>query len=122
MIKKISLITPHHPLGDERVRQFFIECGYEVAKLKSFNIKVPSQIADVTPSQLKEAVQEVDGDDVDAIIQVGTNLAMAETAALAEAWLEKLVIAINTATYWHALRENGISDKIQGFGRLLSEF
>jgi len=31
------------------------------------------------------------------------------------------VIAINTTTYWHALRHNGIPEKIQGFGRLLSE-
>jgi maleate isomerase len=32
------------------------------------------------------------------------------------------VIAINTATYWHALRANRIKDKIAGFGRLLEEF
>lgn len=121
-IKKISLITPHKPLGDERVRQFFIECGYEVVNLKSFNIQVPSEIADVTPLQLREAIMEVDGSDVDAIIQVGTNLVMAETAALAEAWLGKPVLAINTATYWHALRENGINDKVFGFGRLLTDF
>jgi hypothetical protein len=37
-------------------------------------------------------------------------------------WLGKPVIAINTATYWHALRQNGITDKMQGFGRLLEEF
>ena len=40
-------------------------------------------------------------------------------------WLQKLnkpVIAINTATYWHALRENNIMDKIDGFGRLMSDF
>jgi maleate isomerase len=32
------------------------------------------------------------------------------------------VIAINTATYWHALRRIGITDKIDGFGRLLLEY
>jgi len=37
-------------------------------------------------------------------------------------YLDKPVIAINTATYWHALRANGIHDKIQGFGKLLSHF
>ena len=31
------------------------------------------------------------------------------------------VIAINTATYWHALRAMGIDDKVPGFGRLLLE-
>jgi maleate cis-trans isomerase len=32
------------------------------------------------------------------------------------------VIAINTATYWHALRAIGIADRLAGFGRLLEEF
>ena len=41
-------------------------------------------------------------------MQVGTNLAMAELAATAEFWLGKPVIAINTATYWYALRDYGI--------------
>jgi maleate cis-trans isomerase len=36
--------------------------------------------------------------------------------------MAKPVIAINTATYWHALRQNGITEKVQGFGRLLEEF
>ena len=47
---------------------------------------------------------------------------MAEVAAMAEFWLDKPVIAINTATYWHALRQNKITDKIPGLGRLLEEF
>ena len=60
--------------------------------------------------------------DTDALIQVGTNLSMVRLAAAAELWLGKPVIAINTATYWHALRAYGIKDKIAGFGRLLEEF
>jgi maleate isomerase len=58
---------------------------------------------------------------VDAIVQVGTNLAAAEVAAMAEFWLDKPVIAINTATYWYALRQYGIKDKIPGWGSLLAK-
>jgi maleate isomerase len=47
---------------------------------------------------------------------------MVRLAAAAELWLGKPVIAINTATYWHALRKNGINDKIAGLGHLLEEF
>jgi maleate isomerase len=54
-------------------------------------------------------------------VQVGTNLSMVRLAAAAELWLGKPVIAINTATYWHALRANGIRDQMAGFGRLLEE-
>jgi maleate isomerase len=32
------------------------------------------------------------------------------------------VIGINAALLWYALRENGISDPLEGAGRLLREF
>ena len=31
------------------------------------------------------------------------------------------VLAINAVTFWHALRNNGIADRIPGFGSLLAE-
>ena len=40
---------------------------------------------------------------------------------MAEA-LGKPVIAMNTATYWNALRAVGIDDKVLGFGRLMEEW
>ena len=39
----------------------------------------------------------------------------------AERWLGKPVIAINAATWWMALRDNGIDDQVHGFGSLLRE-
>ncbi|MEM0929904.1 MAG: arylmalonate decarboxylase, partial [Pseudomonadota bacterium] len=60
------------------------------------------------------------GDDIDALIQVGTNLSMMRLAGEMEALLAKPVIAINAATYWHALRANGLPDQITGFGQLLA--
>ena len=72
-------------------------------------------------AELRRALLELDGPNIDAIVQVGTNLAMARLAARAEAFLEKPVIAINTAIYWHALRQNGFTDQMQGFGALLAE-
>jgi len=81
-----------------------------------------TQIAEVTTETLRTVLTELDGDDIDAIVQVGTNLSMVRLAAAAEMWLGKPIIAINTATYWHALRANGINDQMDGFGRLLAEF
>lgn len=71
--------------------------------------------------RLRDAILQVNRGRVDAVVQVGTNLAMAELAALAEFWLAKPVIAINTATYWYALRDYGIKDRIYGWGSLLAE-
>jgi maleate isomerase len=76
-------------------------------------------IAHVREAQLREAIQAVNSLEVEAIMQVGTNLAMARLAPQAERWLGKPVIAINTAIYRHALGASGINDKISRWGPLL---
>ena len=60
--------------------------------------------------------------DIDAILQVGTNLANAAVAAEAERWLGKPVLAMNVVTYWDALRRCGVEDRVFGYGRILEEF
>jgi maleate isomerase len=49
-------------------------------------------------------------------------MGMVRLGAEAERWLGKPVLAINAATWWMALRANGIEDKLYGFGRILEEF
>jgi maleate isomerase len=117
--RRIAVITPYQPVGDRQVVRFFNDCGYEVAALKGLRCESPVAIAHVPERALRNAILELNGPSIDAIVQVGTNLAMARLAAMAEFWLEKPVIAINTATYWWALRRNGIEDKVHGFGALL---
>lgn len=122
-IKKISFISPYYPIANAEVKRYFEECGFEV--VRDICLQCPSwtAIAEVPEGRLRTLIiEELNGDDVDAIVQVGTNLSMVALAAEAETWLGKPVIAINTATYWHALRANGIEDKKTGFGRLLSDF
>ena len=117
--KRLGVITPYMPVGDSQVRRFFEDCGFEVVRLKGLKCKSPVLIAHVSERELRDAIVEVNGPDVDAVIQVGTNLAMARLAGVAEFWLDKPVLAINTCIYWWALRQNGIDDKIDGFGSLL---
>ncbi len=121
-IKRVAVVTPYMPVGDNQVRRFFADCGYEVVALKGLKCTSPMLIAHESEKTLRDAIIELNGPSVDAIVQVGTNLAMARLAGIAEFWLDKPVIAINTATYWHALRKNGIPDKVQGFGSLLEKF
>ena len=121
-IKRIGVVKPYMPVGDANVRRFFTECGFEVVHLKGFKCASPTLIAHVSEKELRDAIKEVNDPSVEAIVQVGTNLAMARVAGIAEFWLDKPVIAINTATYWWALRSNGIEDRIHGFGSLLAEY
>ena len=118
--RRLGIVTPYMPVGDKQVHRFFTDCGFEVVNLLGLKCAGPMLIAHVTKQRLRDAILEVNRGKVDAIVQVGTNLAMAEVAAMAEFWLDKPVIAINTATYRHALRESGIKDKRYGWGSLLS--
>ena len=120
--KGLSFMSPYYPVANAEVRRYFTEAGFKV--LRDIPMQAPSWtgIAEITTDECRETLMKLDGPDVDAIVQVGTNLSMIRLAAAAEMWLNKPVIAINTATYWHALRTNGISDKVYGFGRLMSDF
>src|SRR6516165_5788074 len=118
-IQRIGVVTPYMPVADEQVRRFFTDCGFEVVRLEGLKCASPVLIAHVGESELRDAIRKVDGPEVEAVVQVGTNLAMARLAATAEFWLDKPVLAINTATYWRALRRNSMADKIDGFGSLL---
>jgi maleate isomerase len=123
-VKRIAFLSPYYPVANAEVRRYFTESGFEVVRDICLECKSWTAIAEVTPDTLRDRLIELHGGDrdVDAIVQVGTNLSMVRLAAAAELWLGKPVIAINTATYWHALRHNKIMDKIHGLGRLLEEF
>jgi maleate isomerase len=118
-IKRIGVVTPYMPVADAQVRRFFADCGFKVVRLEGLKCASPVLIAHVSERKLRDAIRKVDGPEVEAVVQVGTNLAMARLAATAEFWLDKPVLAINTATYWWALRRNSMADKIDGFGSLL---
>lgn len=120
-IRRIAVLTPYWPVMNAEVKRYFGDLGFEVVRDTALGITSWTAIAAVAPAQCRDAIRRLDGDDVDAVVQVGTNLSMVRLAAAAELWLGKPVIAINAATYWHALRANAIGDRIYGFGRLLEE-
>jgi maleate isomerase len=107
--KRIAFLSPYFPVANDQVRRFYQDCGFTVVRDLCLRRPSPVQIAHTTDEMCRDALK-----------QVGTNLSMVRFAAAAEWYLGKPVIAINTATYWHALRACGINDKLQGFGKLLS--
>jgi len=121
-IRRVAVLSPYWPSANTQVRHFLADNGYETVRDLPLRCASWTQIAQVPDDRLRAALRELDGDDVEAIVQVGTNLSFIQFAAAAELVLGKPVIAINTATYWHALRANGIEQQMDGFGRLLSEY
>ena len=121
-IQRVSFVSPYFPVANAEVRGYLAESGFETVRDAALQCRCWTDIAKVPPARLTEVLADLDGPDVDALVQVGTNLSMMRLAAETEQRLGKPVIAINTATYWHALRAIGITDTITGLGRLLEEF
>ena len=120
-VGRVAFLSPYFPSANAAVRLFLEESGFEVVRDAALQVTRWSAIAEVCEARLVETLKALDGDDVDAIVQVGTNLSMVRLAAAAERWLGKPVLAINTATYWSALRACGVTDQCAGFGRLMAE-
>ncbi|MFI6043825.1 arylmalonate decarboxylase [Nocardia sp. NPDC051321] len=119
--RTIAVFSPYQPIADREVGRFFTEAGFEVATITGLRCPDAMAIARVAPDRLRQVVADLDGTAVDAIVQVGTNLSFVALADQWEAELGKPVLAINAATLWHALREHGIADRVDGAGQLLRE-
>jgi maleate isomerase len=120
-VRRIAVFSPYQPNADREVHRFFTECGFEVAAVTGLRCATATDIARVDEARVRAVVEEIDGPGVEAIVQVGTNLSFVGIADAMEAELGRPVGAINAATLWHALREHGIADRVEGAGSLLRE-
>ena len=120
-VRRVAVVTPYQPVGDAEVRRFFEDIGLDIVALEGLRCPSATAIAEVPEDRLRRALQDLDGPDVEAIIQVGTNLSMLRLADEAERWLGKPVLAINAVTLWHALRSLGFTDRVEGAGSLLRD-
>ncbi|MDE0539542.1 MAG: arylmalonate decarboxylase [Rhodospirillales bacterium] len=121
--RKVAALTPYQPVGDEQVHRFLEETGYEVSNVVGLKCDTATSIAHTPPSEVIDVVMnQLDGADVDAIVQAGTNLTALDIFPALEKQLGKPVIPINVATIWHTFRTNGIDDKFFGRGWLLERF
>jgi maleate isomerase len=119
-ITRIALLTPFFPAGDAAAKAFLEQAGIDVLRVLGLRAPGPTAIAHTPLDRLRDAVRELDGPNVQAVVQVGTNLPFAGVAMAAEAELGKPVLATNPVTYWHALRRAGVGERIAGAGRLFA--
>jgi len=117
--RRLAVVTAYQPWSERHALDYFRDAGFEVVRSKAFPIDNPRAGAFVQEDALRAGLQALDGPDIDAIVQVGTNLSMLRLADEAETAFGKPVIAINAALLWHALRRLGIGDRLAGCGSLL---
>ena len=121
--KTVAAITPYQSVGDVQVQRFLEESGYNVTKVVGLKCDTATSIAHTPPHEVIDTIlRQLDGQDVDAIVQAGTNLSGIDIFPTLEKQLGKPVIPINVATIWHALRAQGVDDKIYGRGWLMERY
>jgi maleate isomerase len=118
----IALLTPYGPNAEPHLNAFIQSCGYALHAIEHVRAAALSVMAHTPPEELRAGVDRLAKTGPRAIVQFGADLPMGRVAAKAEAELGLPVVAVNTATYWHALRSNGIDDQVDGFGQLLSSY
>jgi maleate isomerase len=119
---RVGVLTPYQPVSDAKVIEYLNEVGIDVKRIHGLRCQSATAIAEVTPREVATAFNELDGDDVDALLQVGTNLSAIRVAAAAELMLGKPVLAMNGVTMWEALRTNGFTETFDDFGTMLRDY
>ena len=119
---RIAVMEPYFPSIEPGMQGMFGPFGYEIVRYKHMRGKSPTSYSILSAQDMIQGMRAIDGADIEAIVQFGANLPMARLADEAERWLDKPVISVNVATYWHALRMNGITDKLYGLTQLMSRF
>ena len=117
---KIALLTPSPVNAERETRTFFDEAGYEVVRVHDLRCRDAASIAAITYAQLEIAMKELAGDDIDAVVQVGTNLDVVPHLETLEAAIGTPIVAINAASIWHAARSAGVADQLAPTGVLLN--
>ena len=120
---RLGVVTPFPEAVDERVRSWFTAQDFTVERMVGLASAQKGKVytARISDAEIRESFLAVDGPNVQALVQVGTNLVCSTLVQELEAELGKPVLAVNTATAWAALRQHGITDRLSGWGRLLSQ-
>lgn len=124
-VTRVALATPYLDVVNERELEFLSSAGIEVVASSGLQIGRSVEerrlINRVPPEVVYRMAIEIDRPEAEAIFLSCTALPTLAMIDRIEDRLGKPVIASNPATLWDVLRKVGLSDRIQGYGRLLRE-
>ncbi|WP_270933103.1 maleate cis-trans isomerase family protein [Falsiroseomonas oryzae] len=124
-VKRVAVATPYVDFINEREEEFLTRHGFEVTSLHGLRLGETQaerrSIGRVPPEHVYRMARICDRPEAEAIFVSCTNLATLDVIAQIEADLGKPVVTSNQACFWHCLRSLGIPDRIEGYGRLLTE-
>jgi len=120
--RRIVIATPYLDEVNQREVDYLEQAGFEVLSICGLNLEKDSDMVRVAPDYITEFALAQDRVDADAIFVSCGALRTLDVIAEIEARAGKPAICSNQAMIWDCLRLAGVDDRIEGFGRLLSEF
>lgn len=120
--KHIVVGTPYLDEVNTREKLYLERAGFDVLDIQGFNLEKDSDMVRVTPSFIREFALSLDHAEADAIFISCGALRTLDVVGEIEARAGKPVIASNQAMIWDTLRLAGVDDRIEGYGRLLSQY
>lgn len=117
----IAVATPYLDEINAFEATYLQDAGFKVARIKGLNLERDSDMIRVRPEFIADYAASLDGPDVDAIFISCGALRSLDIVDQLEQKLGKPVICSNQAMIWDVLRLAGISDKFEGYGRLLRD-
>ena len=120
-VKRVGLIAPNHGPQITAVDDLLSQCGAKLAEVATIEVSSPIGAAHTTLVELREKVEKVDSADIDAILQIGSNLPMARLVEDLERIHGKPVLSLNMTLFWHMLRQIRVFDIVAGFSVLLKD-
>jgi maleate cis-trans isomerase len=122
--KRIAVATPYTDRMNAGIKSYLEKNGFNVLSIKGLGFgetpQTTHQMSRVPPKDVYAHAKSVDQKDAEAILICCTDFGSLDAIAPLEQELGKPVISSNTATFRAALRNVGINDRLQGYGRLLA--
>ena len=120
-IKRIAVVTPYQDSVNTHVRTRLEASGLTITNFLAFNFTDDTLMANLDPISIEAAIIEADCPEADAIFVSCTAIRACELISNLEKKLKKPIITAVQAMYWNALRLAGCTEKINGYGKLLSD-
>lgn len=116
---RIGLITPYVDEVNLRIHTHLTNHGITIVKAGTFMESDDNIVGQITPASIKRAaINLFRNSDIDAVFICCTSLRASSIIQCLELELGIPVISSNHAFAWHMLRLSGISEPVQGLGRL----
>lgn len=118
-VSKIAIATPYTEDVNQLTKHFFMDSGFHITNITGLGLNNDYKISALNSEEIYQLAVAANNDDAEALLIACTGLSAVHLVEKLERDLQKPVITSNQATFWHALRLSGVTDGIDGYGKLL---